>query len=229
MNDLIKSCNGLNILYIEDENNIRNSLSSSLGIIFKNVYAVENAELALDIYNSKNIDIILSDIGLPGMNGIDLVKIIRKENKSIPIILLTAYTQKDILLEAVKLKLVNYLTKPVTFDTLTTALLQAQSELSKYIPNIFEMKNGIKYDIDKKMLFQDNKNLHITASEAKLLNIFIENKQRTISIEELKNLIWDDSYYATDSAFKSLLNKLRKKIGSNSIKNISGIGYHLVL
>ncbi len=228
MNDFTEKFHNLNILYIEDEINIRDNLTSTLQMIFKNVYSVENAELALDLYNSKDVDIILSDIGLPGMSGIDLVKIIRKDNKNIPIILLTAYTQTNILLEAIKLKLVNYLTKPITFDTLSNALLEAKNEILKSTPKVFEMANNIRYDINKKILSQNDKNLHITASEDKLLNIFIKNQKRTISTEELKNLIWDDSYYATDTAFKSLLNKLRKKIGANTIKNVSGIGYYLV-
>ncbi len=229
MNNITERFDNLNILYIEDEINIRDSLTSTLKIMFKNVYSTENAELALDLYNSKHIDIILSDIGLPGMSGIDLVKIVRKDNDNIPIILLTAYTQTNILIEAVKLKLINYLTKPVIFDTLINTLTEAANEISNSTPNIFEMTNNIKYDIDKKMLFQNDKDLHITASEDKLLNIFIDNQQRTLSAEELKRLIWDDSYYATDTALKSLLNKLRKKIGTNSIKNVSGIGYYLVI
>jgi len=217
--------NNLTLLYVEDEINIRNNLTESLTIIFKNVFSVENAELALEIYKTKHIDIILSDIGLPGMSGIDFVKIIRKDNKTIPIILLTAYTQTDILLEAVKLKLVSYLTKPITLDSLLKTLLDAKNEISN--SNIFKINNNIKYNIDKKILLKDDEDLHITASEDRLLNIFIENNNRTLSTEEIKNLLWDNSYYATDTAFKSLLNKLRKKIGVNKIKNISGIGYYL--
>jgi len=217
--------NNLTLLYVEDEINIRNNLTESLTIIFKNVFSVENAELALEIYKTKHIDIILSDIGLPDMSGIDFVKIIRKDNKTIPIILLTAYTQTDILLEAVKLKLVSYLTKPITLDSLLKTLLDAKNEISN--SNIFEINNNIKYNIDKKILLKDDEDLHITASEDRLLNIFIENNNRTLSTEEIKNLLWDNSYYATDTAFKSLLNKLRKKIGVNKIKNISGIGYYL--
>ncbi len=227
MNNLNKNFNNLTLLYIEDETNIRDSLTNSLKILFKKVYAIENAELAIKVYKSKHIDMILSDIGLPGMSGIDLVKIIRKENKDIPIILLTAYTQTDILLEAVKLKLVSYLTKPISFDTLSKALLDAREEISEPIENIFEITKNIQYDIDRKILSQDAKDLHITASEDRLLNIFIENKDRTLSAQEIKNLLWDDSYHATDTALKSVLNKLRKKIGTDRIKNISGIGYYL--
>ena len=224
-----KIFNNLTILYVEDEENIRESLTSSLQIMFNYVYSTKNAEEALKIYNSKHIDIILNDIGLPGINGIDFVKKIRETNKEIPIILLTAYTDTDILLEAVKLKLVSYLTKPITLDTLLKALKDAQNELFQKNSNTLKITNNIIYNINKKILSQNGTNLHLTASEDKLLNIFIENKKRTLSIQEIKELLWDDSYYTTDTAFKSLLNKLRKKIGTDTIKNISGIGYYLIL
>lgn len=219
----------LTILYVEDENDIRENLSSTLKLMFDTVYSVQTAELGLKIYNEKHIDIILSDIGLPQMSGIDFIEIIREKNKNIPVILLTAYTQTDILLKAIKLKLVSYLTKPINLDTLTKALLDAKKELTANTTTttITSFPNNIIYDSDKKLLSQNEKDLHITASEDKLLNILIENKLRTLSIDELKNMIWEDSYLATDSAFKSLLNKLRKKIGTNSIKNRSGLGYYL--
>jgi len=224
-----KIFNNLTILYIEDEKNIRETLTSSLQIMFNSVFATENAEDALEIYTHKHIDIILSDIGLPGMDGINFVKIIRETNKEIPIILLTAYTDTDILLEAIKLKLISYLTKPITLDTLLKALKDAQNELPKKSIDTLIITNNIKYDIKKKILSKNGNNLHLTHSEDKLLNIFIDNRTRTLSIIEIKELLWDDSYYTTDTAFKSLLNKLRKKIGTNTIKNISGVGYYLVL
>ena len=73
-----------------------------------------------------------------------------------------------------------------------------------------------------------NRKKKLTASETKLLNFLVKNKHRTVSMQEIKNEIWDDPYDATDTAFKSLLHKLRAKIGKNSIKNVSGIGYFLV-
>ena len=82
------------------------------------MYAVESADLALEIYNNNRIDIILSDINLPGMSGLEFTKIIREENRLIPIILLTAHTNTELLLEATRLRLIDYLTKPIDFEML---------------------------------------------------------------------------------------------------------------
>ncbi len=230
MNNTLKdNLKTLTILYIEDEDAIRLNLEKTLQLLFGNVFSVVSAELALEVYNENDIDIILSDINLPNMSGIELVQIIRKENHHIPIILLTAYTETKILLQATKLKLVSYLTKPTNFDELYTAFNDAVDEIFGRGNHIIKLKNNIFYDIDKNQLFQDDKHILLTPSETKMLNIFIKNINRTIPIQELKNRLWDDPYDASESAFKSLLSKLRKKIGSDSIHNISGIGYNLVL
>ena len=218
----------LTLLYIEDEDNIRDSLCSTLKLIFKDVIDTSNAEEALEIFNKKAPDIILSDINLPKMSGIELTQIIRKVNTTVPIILLTAYTDTSILLDATKLKLINYLTKPVDFDELYQSFVDAIKDI-KNLDNIKVLfADSIFYDIKSSILFENNIEKDLTSSERKLLEFFIKNKDRTLSIQEIKNHIWEDSDKASDSAFKSLLNKLRQKIGQNSIKNISGVGYRLV-
>ena len=90
---------------------------------------------------------------------------------------------------------------------------------------IINFPNHITYDFNKKLLYENNITKDITAKELQLLEFLYENKNRVVSKEEIQNAIWEDSFYATESAFKSLLNKLRNKIGKQSIKNISGIGY----
>ncbi len=217
------------LLYIEDEDNIRNNLVLTLNLIFKDVIAVANSEDALKIYKEKKIDIILSDINLPRMSGLDFSKIIRKENISIPIILLSAYTDTNFLLEAAKLKLISYLTKPINFDELLEAFKLGVDDIFRDNQSLIEFKNNISYNLSNSILYENDKEKDLTQSERKLLQLFIQRKNTTISIEEIKNYIWEDSYKATDSAFKSLLNKLRYKIGQESIKNVSGVGYRLVI
>jgi two-component system, OmpR family, response regulator VanR len=73
------------------------------------------------------------------------------------------------------------------------------------------------------------KELLLTSKELDLLSFLIKNSNRIVSTDELKANIWEDCFEATDSALKNLLNKLRKKIGKESIINISGVGYRLDL
>jgi len=219
------------ILYIEDEDNIRINIEKTLKLICKKVYAVPDATLALETYENNKIDIILSDINLPGMSGLEFTKVIRESDRLIPIILLTAHTNTELLLEATKLRLIDYLTKPIDFDMLLNALKRATNEILQNGTYIVEFLNNTSYNVPQKLLYAKTKNAEIklTSSEIELLEYMLNNKQRVISSRELKDVLWQDTDFATESAFKNLLNKLRNKIGKESISNISGIGYRLVL
>jgi two-component system, OmpR family, response regulator VanR len=224
-----KILKNLNILYIEDEKNIRLNIKKTLELFCENVFDAESVLNAKEILTNQRIDIIISDINLPDKSGIDFVKEIRISDKTIPIILLSAYTDKEFLLEATKLKLVDYLTKPINFKDLNNALQKCVEEILDNSRYIITFKNNIQYNVSHNCLIDDNKKeeIHLTNKELDLLNLLIKNNNRVCSADELKSAIWDDYLEATDSALKNLLNKLRKKIGKESIINISGVGYKL--
>jgi DNA-binding response OmpR family regulator len=224
-----KILKNLNILYIEDETNIRLNIKKTLELFCQNVFDVENISYAKEILATNRIDIIISDINLPDMSGIDFIKELRKIDKTIPIILLSAYTDKNFLLEATRLKLVDYLTKPIDFKNLNSALQKCVEEILENSRYIILFKNHIEYNVLYRKVFDlINKNeISLTSKELDLLDFLIKNSNRVCSAEELKDAVWEDSYEATDSALKNLLNKIRKKIGKESIINISGVGYRL--
>lgn len=223
----IEQLKKLNILYIEDELNVQTQLTKTLKLFFKEVFAFDNAEDALDFYGKNNIDIILTDVTLGGITGLEFIEQIRLQNKDIPIIVLSAHTDTDFLLKASKLKLVEYLVKPIDFNQLQNVLFSALEELNSINTSKFSFKNGNSYDKDTKLLTVDNKTVKLTQYEIKLLTLLIEKDGNTVTLDEIKAHIWDNPYDATELAFKSLLHKLRKKVGKESIKNISGVGYYL--
>ncbi|NVJ54335.1 MAG: response regulator transcription factor [Campylobacteraceae bacterium] len=221
----------LNILYIEDEKNIREKLKEALGLIVSNVYDCEDTLQAKEILEKYRIDIIISDINLKKENALTFIKNLRENYLNMPIILLSAYTEKNYLLEATKLKLVDYLVKPIDFKILNNAIDKATQELIDYGNYIVDFENNTSYNIlHKKLLSKEtNTEILLTAKEIELLECFISNSNRVLSHEEIKNKLWVDSYEITDSALKNLINKLRKKIGKESIKNISGVGFKIEL
>ena len=219
----------LNILYIEDEENIRINIKKVLLLLCENVFDVSNTNEAKFIFNEQRIDIIISDINLPDTNGIDFIKELRKIDKTIPVILLSAFTDTKYLLEATKLKLVDYLTKPVDFKTLNNSLQSCVEEILDNSRYLINFQNSIQYNVLHKKLIDLNtkEEITLTLKELDLISFLIKNSNRIVSSDELKSNIWEDCFEATDSALKNLLNKVRKKIGKESITNISGVGYRL--
>jgi DNA-binding response OmpR family regulator len=94
---------------------------------------------------------------------------------------------------------------------------------------MIDFNNGIEYNVSKKILSskETKEIITLTSKELMLLDFLIKNSYRVVSHEELKLNLWDDEFEATDSALKNLMNKLRKKIGKETIINISGVGFRL--
>lgn len=228
-NKLLKILKELNILYIEDEKNIRENVKKTLLLFSNNIFDTENLNNASEIFENNRIDIVISDINLNDENGIDYIKEIRQTDKTIPIILLSAYTDKDYLLEATRLKLVDYLTKPVDFKTLNNALQKCVEEILENSRYIISFSNGINFNVLQKKLFdtKSNSEILLTQKELVLLELLLKNRSRVTSNDEIKNFVWDNIDEASDSALKNLLNKLRNKIGKENIENISGVGYRI--
>ena len=226
LNNILKQ---LTILYVEDEDNIRNNVTTALNIISKKVFDVNSIEAAEDILINNKIDIIISDINLPEKNGLDFIDELRRKDKTIPIIILSAYTDLDYLLKATKLKLINYLTKPINFKILHESLLKAVEDIIENSKYIISFENHINYNVLHKKLYNDEtkKEVTLTSKELLMLDYLIAHNNRVISQDELKLNLWEDTFDASDSALKNLLNKLRKKVGKTSITNISGVGYRI--
>lgn len=221
----------LNILYIEDEINIRENVKKALLLLCENVFDVQNVQEAKNILEKKRVDIIISDINLPNTNGLEFIKELRVFDKTIPVILLSAYTDTKYLLEAAKLKLVDYLTKPIDFKSLNDSLNKCVQDIIDNSRYLISFANDVTYNVLQKQLFNENKNeeISLTAKELNMLEYLIKHHNRVVSHDELKVNIWEDSFEASDSALKNLLNKLRKKIGKDSIVNISGVGFRLII
>lgn len=105
----------LKILYVEDDTLVRNELQELLSDFFQKVFVAKDGQEGLEIYfNYKNeIDVVLTDINMPSLNGIDMLKRIREDSKKIPVFITTAYSDNDLLAKAIKLKVYEYLVKPI--------------------------------------------------------------------------------------------------------------------
>ena len=144
----------LRILYVEDDEFSRNNMIFLLNMIFKEVLCAGDGEEGLELFSSnyndgKQIDIILSDINMPKMNGIDMIKNIRELDNNIPVIFLTAYSDSNYLLDAIKLHVSEYIIKPMTNNILLQKLNSAY--LPIYQNQLLVAKNKELEQLNKKI------------------------------------------------------------------------------
>lgn len=163
------------VLYVEDDGHTRESMSRMLNRFFKKVIAVENGQIGIDEFKKNQegenkIDIIITDINMPVMNGIDMIKHIRSVNEDIPIVLITAHSEANYLLDAINLNVSQYVIKPVNAMVLFENLQKA------YLP------------IYQKILLE-KKNQEL---------ILLNEKIKQTAKEELENMRYKDMYLSDE-------------------------------
>ncbi|WP_072679376.1 response regulator transcription factor [Arcobacter sp. LA11] len=214
----------LKILYIDDEDYIRNNAVEYLSFYCDNVYEAKDGIDGLNTYKKHNPDIIITDIKMPKLNGIEMVKKIRQNDTKTKIILATAFLDTSYLLQAVELGLIKYLVKPITADKLLPVLKSCTVDIVED-KSIYHLDNGFIFDILNTTLFQNKEQIFLTKKELLFLELLVKNHKRAVKYDELNNYVWQGEM--SDDAIRSIVKELRKKISKQAIKNISGIGYQV--
>ena len=226
MNDRKK----ISVLYAEDETDIREKYSQFLKRFCTDVYEAKDGEEALEIYKEKRPDIILVDISMPKINGLDLVAKIRENDHKTKVIMLTAHSDTEYLLNATNLKLTRYLIKPVNREDLTSTLNLAIDELNKfdvYFKSIIYLKDNLHWDSSSRELFSNNYLISLTKNETLLVEILISKLDKSFSYDEIIYELWLDEFSDKLPALKTLVKGLRKKLPEDLLENIRSVGYKL--
>ncbi|QKF83532.1 response regulator transcription factor [Halarcobacter ebronensis] len=223
--------NSLTLLYAEDEVETRENYERYLKRYFKEVYVASNGLDALQIYKKHKPNILLLDINMPGLNGLELTKQIREQDKTTRIIILTAHLEQDKLLFAAELNLTKYLPKPISRLHLKEALNEATKqfkELNKSGSKV-EFKNGLIWDKDEKKIYENEKEIKLTKYEILFFELLVSKKNRVFSSDEIALYLWDDIIELEHSSkLKDIIKRLRKKLPKDTIENIYGAGYKLI-
>lgn len=220
--------NNYKILYSEDDEFTSNNMYEMFNIMFKHVYTAKNGQEALELYNEKAPDIIILDIEMPHMSGIEVAKKIRETNPHVPIVFATAYTETRYFLQAVELNITTYLIKPINMVDLQEALKKCKKKLTYEKNTVINITEEINYNIEEHSLYVKEEHIHLTKNEMLFLEYMLKYPNQVISYEEFENNIWYD-IGMTGGAIRSLVRDLRKYIGKDTIKNISGVGYKLII
>lgn len=215
----------MTILFVEDEKIIRNQTADMLKVFFTDVLVASNGLEALDILADTTPDIILCDIKMPIMDGLVLTQKIRSLRNNIPIILLTSFSDQQTLLKAANAGIDGYILKPIELETLLETFDRV---LKRKTPSVkfFTFDNGVVYNTLTNELYKHGILINLGKKERNMLQLFIENCDKTISKEELISSIWGLEEI-TESALKNLLSRLRNKIGFEIIVSVKGSGWRL--
>ncbi len=220
------------ILFVEDESAIRANYVSFLKRYYKNVFEAENGERAWKVYQEKRPDILIVDIHIPKLNGLELVRKIRVYDQNTKIIMLTAFADTKYLLEATELNLVKYLVKPVTREVLKDALALAIESLENFTTHankFIKIGENILFNRQTSELFDGNVSIYLTKSEAKLLALLFSSVNRLFTYDEIVGYLWNNDGEDKIDSLKTLIKTLRRKLPPDTIVNVFGSGYKIVI
>jgi len=222
----------IKILLVEDDEFLGYIIKEGMELLGGyDVKWISNPKLGLQAFEDFNPDIVVSDIEMPGMTGLELVKLIREKNQNIPVILETGVTSSKIILEAYDLGIDNYIKKPFLPDELHAyiqgLLKRIDHKPTKSLEN-FEEIGLIKFNAKQQLLITPSQNIEMSIRESVLLDLLLKNKGTVVTKETIAEQVWGGMNYLNSQSLDVFMHNLRKYLSEDEnikIKTLRGVGY----
>jgi len=227
--------NNHSILVVEDNKDLLNLLKINLSDQGYIVYTATDGLSAVELYLSVTPSLIILDLMLPKLDGLEVCKKIREKNRLVPILMLTAKAEEVDKVLGLELGADDYMTKPFSIRELLARVkamfrrLEANKEVSDKLPELLKYKNLELYPNLHKVVL-NGVTLELTSKEYDLLLLFFSNPGKAYSREELLNEVWGYTYEGYSHTVNSHINRLRSKIENDPsdpeyVKTVWGVGY----
>lgn len=221
------------VLLIEDEESIRKFVSINLEKNSFQVFEAGSGEEGIEVVRSKDIDIVVLDIMLPGIDGFEVAKILRKEYPNLGILMLTAKSQDVDKIMGLEYGTDDYMTKP--FNP-TELVLRVKSIVRRLDPpqrgkNELVGANGrFRIDSYSRCFYKDGKEVVLTPTEFSIIKLFMENVGRAFKRDEILNIVWGYDFIGDSKIVDVNIRRLRSKIEDDPshpffIETVWGVGY----
>ena len=217
----------MKILVVEDDKVIREGICEYLSEFGYEMYEAEDGRKALNIFKDKDINLIILDIQIPLLNGLEVLKEVRKESK-IPILMLTAFSDEEYKISAFSSLADGYIEKPFSLPVLKvridSLIKRYYKEVEKFIYKDLEV-NFSSYTAKVKDEFID-----VNAKELEILKYLLENEGHVLTRNQIIDNVWKETEdIPFDRVIDVYIKELRKKLGLDCIKTVRSVGYKLVV
>lgn len=219
-----------NILIVEDDPNIRKLVRVNLVKRGYTVSEAEDSHQAMALFQAEAVDLVLLDVVLPGLSGVDICAWMRARS-DVPIIVLSARSEEDLKVAALDAGADDYVTKPFGQEELL-ARVRAFLRRSYSEPNIPATKvqiGELRIDLDARRVFIGEEDLHLTRTEYAILAVLAQHMDAIVTHDELIVQVWGPAYRGSNHYLHNYLGRLRKKLGDYGklLETVPGMGYNL--
>ena len=215
------------ICLVEDEKNLNSLIKSYLEKEGYEVISCYNGRDAIDKIQDTEIKLWILDIMLgDSISGYDIIKEVRKTNVNVPVIFTSARDQDLDKIIGLELGSDDYITKPYSPKELVLRVNNIIKRVYSKIENKFVYETYI-IDKNKRLVYENEEIINLTTLEYDLLIMFLDNKNKSFSREDILKIVWGDDYFGSDRVVDDLVRRLRRKMPKLSINTIYGFGYRL--
>ena len=223
------------VLLVEDEADAREILSFYLNTIFEDVVVAVDGQEALEIFekelkNKKSFDLVLTDIKMPRLNGMDMIEKMLDLMKNQKFIIVSAYKDEDKLLKSINFRVLGYFLKPINVDNMMEILKKAKIEVLKEKRErnrelLLKINKNYEYSLSEKFLYCNSSLVKLSKKETELLDVLIKNIGKIVTIKRCKLALWNDEN-KSDTTFRTVMKRLKDKLTTNDfILSLKGQGY----
>lgn len=213
----------LKILLVEDEESLARLLKEAIGDSFHSFTIAKDGVEGMELFRKIKPDIVITDIMMPHKTGLEMAREIREVNTSIPIIVLSAFSEKEKLFGAIDAGVSKYFLKPYHAEDI---LEYINSITSKIQNRVVKLNECFIFNKTTNSLYKNDKYVALTKNEIKFLTLLLQSKNKTLDETSIKESLWGSE--ASDERVRTFIKRLREKTSKNLIKNIKGFGYQLI-
>lgn len=220
------------ILLIEDEDSIRKFVKINLEREGYKIFEASDGEDGIDIARKVEPEIVVLDIMLPGIDGFEVCKILRKEFPNLGIIMLTAKAEDYDKIMGLQYGTDDYMTKPFNPTELTLRIksLERRLEPDDFTSDNYIIQNQFKLDYYQRQFYKDNEEIELTPTEYQIMKIFMENPKKAMNRDEILKMVWGSDFIGDSKIVDVNIRRLRAKIEENPakpifIETVWGLGY----
>ncbi|MBD0270006.1 MAG: response regulator transcription factor [Cyanobacteria bacterium Co-bin8] len=216
------------ILIVEDNPRIIDFLESGLQACGFTTIAVNTGREALQTAYSSELDLVILDLGLPDQDGLAVLKALRGQGHTIPIVVLTARDGVSHTVAGLEGGADDYITKPFSFEELLARIrVQLRNRLPRTQPNTSLRVGNITLDLLTRQVWVDNCPIELSAREFLLAEFFLRHPMQVLTREQILDRIWGYDYDPGTNIVNVYVGHLRKKFGNDRIETVRGVGYRL--
>lgn len=216
----------MQLLLIEDDSDLAERMIARLAIAGFAVEHAASAEAALDWPSLSLFAALIVDVGLPGMNGIEFVRVARGRGVTAPILILTAHGSWEEKVVGLNAGADDYVVKPARAEEIV-ARLQALLRRSAGQPQARLRVAGLELDEQAKIAYRDGADIDLTHTEFRLLQLFMHRAGRILAQSDILDQLYPMAEEHDINAVEVQVGRLRRKIGKDAIRTIRGLGYRL--